>query len=218
MKRLVACISCHSYLYPKQDEGAAHHSGDNQLRSDVVRNTWYRNCKGKIDIKFFFGPSDRAPQTDEIFLNCRDDYYGLPDKVQKVFQWALEHGYDYILKIDDDVWLYVDRMLKDVTKPPDYRGFVLESISGRYTSGTAYWLSRKAMQVVVDAIWDPADWAEDKWVGKTLAEHQIYPVYDERFQCCHCDDCKKRFPKDSRISTHLANPREMYELMEKNNV
>lgn len=220
MKRLIAVISCHSYQYPSQDEGAAHHSGLNSQRSRAIRDTWYKNWQQKyrseIDLKFFLGRDRRrTPEENEIFLDCDDDYYSLPRKVQMTFQWALEHGYSDVIKIDDDVWCYVERLLRNF-QSTEYKGFVLESISGRYTSGTAYWLNCKAMQVIADAEWNPVDWAEDKWVGKTLAAYGIHPEHDERYQCCHCPDCAKKFPKDSRITTHLINPREMYELMEKN--
>jgi len=218
MKRLIAVCSCHVYKYPQHDVGAAHKNGGSPTRAQAVRNTWYETWRQKyqdqIDFKFFLGPSDRTPQSDEVFLSARDDYYGFPDKVQKMFIWALDHGYTDVLKVDDDVFVWIDRLLRNF-QSTEYKGFVLQSAHGKYTSGTAYWLNRRAMHMVVDTKWDPADWAEDRSIGKWLAEKGIYPVHDERFQCCHCADCKKKFPTDSRISSHLVDPTEMYELMEK---
>ena len=217
MKRLISVISCHSYQYPKHDEGAAHHSGLNPCRSEAIRNTWYRTWQdqytSKIDFKFFLGRNRRSPRENEIFLECEDDYYTLPRKVQKMFQWALEQDYTDVIKTDDDIFCWVDRLLSNFS-PAKYKGFVLESADGKYTSGTAYWLDREAMTIVAEAKWNPKDWAEDKWVGKTLASEGIYPEHDERYQCCHCKDCEIKFPKDSRITSHLIDPREMYELME----
>ena len=131
-----------------------------------------------------------------------------------MFRWALDAGYDHVCKMDDDVWCSVDRLLGNF-RPAKYKGFVLESADGKYTSGTAYWLDREAMQVVANAKWDPADWAEDRVVGRWLAASGIYPEHDERYQCCHCKACEIKFPKDSRITTHLIDSREMHELMEK---
>lgn len=219
MKRLIGVVTCHRYQYPTQDEGAAHHSGANELRANAIRNTWYRIWKERysdqIDLKFFLGRAARAPQENEIFLDCADDYYSLPAKVQNMLGWARDNGYDDTLKLDDDVWLYVDRLLSDF-QSTDYKGFVLESADGAYTSGTAYWLNRQSMQTVANATWNPAEWAEDKWVGRVLSTHGIKPVHDERYQCCHCDHCSHKFPEDSRISSHVIDPRRMYELMEKN--
>jgi len=212
-KRLIACISCHSYVYPKHDQGGAHHNGPNESRSKAIRETWFRTWKLKysdqIDLKFFLGRSASVPREDEVFLDCADDYYSLPRKVQKMFEWAAERDYDQVAKIDDDVWLWVDRLLSNLDNT-DYKGFVLESADGKYTSGTAYWLSNKAMKIIAAAPWNPTDWAEDKWVGKVLAEHGIFPVHDERFQCCHCKQCKIRYPESDRISTHTVDPKEMY--------
>lgn len=212
MRPLIAVISCHCYQYPKHDEGPAHHSGINESRSQAIRNTWYKNWekyKDQIDLKFFYGRSDETPRENEIFLECRDDYYGLPEKVQKMFGWSVQQGYEQILKIDDDVFLYVDRLLNDLNDT-DYKGFVLESCDGLYTSGTAYWLSKKAAQIVASASWNPKEWAEDKWVGKILAEQNIFPIHDERFQCCHCKQCEVRYPESKRISTHTVDPKQMY--------
>jgi hypothetical protein len=215
VKRLIAVPTCHQYVYPKRDEGAAHQSGDHESRSLAVRNTWYRiweeKYKDQIDVKFFFGrwpqEATRTPLPDEVFLDVEDDYYHLPIKVQKTFQWALDTDYDFVLKQDDDVFNYVDRLLKNF-EPSDYRGWV----NGDYVSGAAYWISRKSMEFVTSTQWNPKDWAEDKWVGSVLRNNGVIPVHDERFQCCHCDVCLEKYPESTRITSHTTRPERMYEL------
>lgn len=147
-----------------------------------------------------------------MILDVEDDYYSLPAKVQKMFQWGLTQGYDQVLKVDDDVFLYVGRLLQNLDDS-DYRGYEVEAANGEYVSGTAYWVSRRAMDIVAAAQWLPLNWAEDKWVGSVLAKHSIPITNDERFHCCHCDDCQARFPESQRISSHTIHPRRLYELM-----
>jgi hypothetical protein len=212
MRRLIAIPTCHQYVY--HDAGAAHSNGVNDLRSSAIRQTWYKTWqryKDEIDLKFFFGhfPSEatRCPNLDEIFLDVPDNYTNLPAKVQKIFHWALDCGYDYVLKIDDDVFVHVDRLLREF-EATDYKGFSC----GDFISGAAYWVSRKSMQFIVDTPWPKEEWAEDRWVGKILSANGIYPAMDERFQVCHCDVCIKKFSEESRITLHTNGPKLMYEL------
>lgn len=216
MRLLIAIPTCHSLVYPQHDQGAAHHNRTDNVRSSAIRNTWYKDAAGKIDVKFFYGrwPAEatRLPQDDEIFLDVLDDYYSLPVKVQTMFQWCLDEGYDQVLKCDDDVFVYIDRLLGDF-RPTDYKGYQVSAVDGPYASGTAYWVSRRAMQLIVNEPWN-GDWAEDKWVGKTLLKHGIALENDERFHCCHCADCLRSFPEEKRISSHTVSPERIYELME----
>lgn len=212
MRLLIAIPTCHQYVY--HDAGAAHRNGNNVLRSNAIRETWYKiweKHREEIDLKFFFGhfPSEatRCPNPDEIFLDVPDDYSNLPAKVQKTFQWALDQGYDYVLKVDDDVFVYVDRLLKEFEEV-DYKG----ASGGDFISGAAYWISRRAMQIIVDTPWPKEEWAEDRWVGKTLGKHGILPLNDDRFQVCHCDVCLKKFSEESRITLHTNGPELMYRL------
>jgi hypothetical protein len=217
--RLIAVVTCHSYEYPKQDSGAAHHSRIDTVRSSAIRRTWHNDWlrhKDEIDLKFFYGRGERSPEADEVFLDVPDDYYSLPIKVKAVFQWALDHHYDFCLKVDDDVFVWVDRLIRNYPSD-DYRGFMLEASEGKYASGTAYWLSRKAMEVVVKAEWNPADFAEDKYVGRTLAYNGINLAHDDGFQCCNCPGCMSRYSEENRISLHTTSPEEMVALHKANN-
>jgi hypothetical protein len=215
MRRLIAIVSCHSYAYPKQDEGGGHRSGENKDRASAIRRTWYGNWlryKNVVDLKFFYGRgADRCPDADEVFLDCGDDYYSLPEKVQKTFEWCLANGYDQVLKCDDDVFVFVDRLVSDF-RNDDYRGFEVEAAIGKYASGTAYWISHRAMEIIVGTKWNPTDWAEDKFVGKALSEKGIPVIHDPRFQCCHCPGCESRYPMAERITTHTVDPNSMVEL------
>lgn len=215
MNRLIAVIACGKYSY--QDEvSSGHKSGENNLRANAVRNTWYRHwlCRyaDQIDLKFFLGRCDRSPLENEIHFDCDDSYYGLPEKVRKTYEWAYRAGYEQIIKVDDDVFLYVDRLLANLTSD-SYRGYEIES-DIKYASGTCYQLDRRAMKLVANSEIPQGEWREDHHVGSVLARNDIYLTHEERFHCCHCDHCMTLVPESQRISSHTADPHRMYELME----
>ena len=212
-RRLIAVVTCGKYSYPDEVSGG-HKSGENNLRANAVRQTWYREwlCRyaDSVDLKFFLGRCDRSPQENEIFLDCGDSYYGLPEKVRKTYDWAYRAGYDFVAKTDDDVFVHMGRMLANLSDD-DYRGFAIES-DIRYASGTCYWLSRRAMKLVADAEIPKGEWREDLHCGRVLLNNGIQLVNDERFLCCSCDICLAKY-KDS-ISIHTTQAGQMFTLME----
>jgi len=219
--KIIACISCHALRYPKHDQGGGHHNGESRIQA--VKDTWYKNWQkvsDQIDLKFFYGrwpeESTRLPEDNEVFLDCRDDYYGLPEKVKAVFKWCTENGYDHICKVDDDVFVHLDRLLANF-EPVDYRGYECEGPTGKYASGTAYWISSRAAKLVAEAELDPKWWAEDATVGLILARNNISLVNDERYLCCSCEVCLKKYSQDSIISIHTTRPEQMYSFMETSN-
>lgn len=221
MKRLIGVFTCHQYVYPKSDEGAAHHSGYHENRSQAARNTWYKDWlkyKDEIDLRFFFGrwpqEATRCPLPNEVFLDCPDDYHNGSYKTQAICRWALANDYDQVLKIDDDTFCYVSRLLQNLDES-DYRGFDTGHADVHFASGAAYWLSRKAMQLIADAEPDPVEWHEDRQVGIILAKYGISLTHDPRFQSCHCDVCSEKYPESMRITSHTPKPERMYELFAK---
>lgn len=220
----IICVTCcHQYVYPKHDEGGGHKSGSHVLRAQAARDTWYKiaqQYRDRLEVKFFYGrwPSEatRAPLPDEVFLDCPDDYYSLPQKVQAMFQWVLENGNPKALKVDDDVAIYIPRLLPDLDSPADYRGYEIE-MDIKFASGTAYWLSRLAMELVAREEIDPKEWREDHFVGQTLFKHGIKVIHDPRYHCCHCPHCQQEVPEDSRITSHTVDPKKLRALMETSN-
>ena len=214
LRQLIAVVTCHQRTYPKNDLAGGHKNGESRI--DVVRATWYKNWflryADKIDVMFFLGRGERSPEGYEIHLDCDDSYYGLPEKVRQVYNWCYRAGYDQVIKVDDDVFLYVGRLLANPSDV-DYRGFAIES-EIRYASGTCYQLSRRAMKFVADAEIPQGEWREDRHVGQVLLNNGIKLTDEPRFHCCHCDACNETMPQSERISSHTSDPRQMYRLME----
>lgn len=161
-KTLIAIVSCQKYIQ--------------RLKSSL--DTWVPQViAAGYDVEVFTGPR----------LNVPDDYYSLPQKVKAICQWAVANDYQYMLKTDEDSYIRVSRF---ETVTADYAGLwapandcgshapppcVPESPKGTYpydyASGGAYWLARRSLEIIANHPID--DWAEDRWVGNTLAKHGI---------------------------------------------
>lgn len=199
MKRLIAIPSCYAYSYAKSDEGLAHHSGQDEHRSNIIRQTWYKlweQHRDEIDLLFFYGtaPDGIKPKggPDEVNLEVKDDYPSLPLKVQAMFRWAFRQGYDYVFKTDDDTFVHPDRLLAAFNPNLDYEGFVISGGPVDYCAGCGYWLSRSALGRIAYAEWN-GDTAEDRWVGTVLSHNRIRPVNNEQMQNCHCEVCAEKY-------------------------
>jgi galactosyltransferase len=209
---LFAVVTCHRRTYAPE---AQHHIHKNQENTHVewVRKTWLANAAGKVDVRFFYGNAgvSEQPASDEIFLDVGDDYYSLVPKTRAVFQWALDHGYTHILKLDDDVFVDVDKTLTGF-QDADYRGTLREGqvnvygtseLTCKYACGPAYWLSRRAMQTIVDSPL-PATPYEDRATGYALIQSGI-PLTESNDLCtCLCKDCLTNPRK--YIQFHVEEP------------
>jgi hypothetical protein len=170
MKILIAVITCKAYAY----------------KLKVQQATWIPQALALgWDVQVFDGERLGAP----------DDYAGLPAKTKALCGWALANGYTNILKIDDDayVWVHKFKMLDF-----DYAGHEAAAndqgcpklgvpnypkghFPYKYASGGAYWLSEKSMKILVNT--EINDWAEDRWVGNTLARNGVHLTHLGDYGC-----------------------------------
>lgn len=166
MKPLIAIITCHKF----------------KGRADAQRKTWIPLMEGlsenkRIDIKFFLGRgANREPLPDEVFLDVPDDYDSLPYKVRAAMRWAVKHEYDIVLKCDDDVYIFPERLAGSFPNTP-YEGRLNNSqhkvAPYGWCSGFAYWLGGNALTIIAQHKGEPESKYEDLWVGMTLSKHQI---------------------------------------------
>jgi hypothetical protein len=162
-----------------------------QDRANSQRVTWAKDSV--LDVRFFVGSGyfnydDLSPYINNcVILDCPDDYGNLTLKVIEMCKWALDNNYEYLWKLDDDVYVRPERL---IGIEEDYYGFVcnLISVDGimvptskSFCMGPIYGLSRKAMEVIVNSepttIKDKKQ--EDEWVGKTLIESGIVPTHTD---------------------------------------
>jgi hypothetical protein len=193
-----------------------HFSGANH-RVAAVRETWGSKLPDGVDLKFFYGIKDGVPLVtgaDEVQLTCPDDYANLPQKTIDLCFWALCHDYDYLLKCDDDTYVWVDRALSELSSHPgmDYGGYMGGTGKMYVSGGPGYWLSRRAMELVA-AHATPTTWAEDVIVGETLRIHGIKGTYLPQHHCGLADhwfDLKR--VNDQMVTIHAVDPQSMRQL------
>lgn len=146
--------------------------------SDTVRETWKSLVpSGTLDVVFFRGRGAvRESLPDEVFLDCDDSYAGLPDKVRSVAKWALEHQYDFMLKVDDDVIIDPFKLLVSEYAQHDYSGKANRPMRPdrpfTVPYGFCYWLSRRSMGFVAQAAL-PEGNDDERWVATLLYDHGI---------------------------------------------
>lgn len=177
MKILIAVTTCHIF----------------RARADACRRTWaefdqHRLLDHTVDVKFFLGKLEGyAPKNDEVVLDCPDGYHYLTQKTQLLRKYAIENGYDYLWKVDDDTYVRPERLIP--VSGPDYIGR-LRGPSGLfpspYCSGFCYGLSRRSLEILTAAEWKEGDdICEDRWTANKLLPAGVTPTLFPRFVVTH---------------------------------
>jgi hypothetical protein len=198
-KILIAIPTCYSTHYtglkPASEDGITNRSA--YLRAHLKDTP---NC----DVRYFLGGGllggwDRdRDAADDVVLPVCDDYAHLPHKVRAMFGYALDHHYDYCMKLDDDSLVDLPRFLASNFHEYDYVGHALLGLTADhetpYASGAGYCLSRHAMSVV--RVMGIDDTFEDKQVGFALLQAGIGLHHDARYCVCLCEICKPLIADD----------------------
>jgi hypothetical protein len=182
---LIACTTCHGLEY--------------RQKVAAQRITWGKDLQG-ADLKFFYGRPTingqpysmgwedliklKQPTPDVVWLDCPDGYKQRKEKMKAIFRWAVDQGYDYVWKIDDDVYLRPERLL--AVPQWDYCGLVVnlsyydegvEFAHLRAALGACYGLSRRSLECLLGPDTNPKfNLCEDGWVCAQLQDHGIQPV------------------------------------------
>lgn len=179
MKTLIAITTCHRDEY--------------QEKANAQRATWVKDVRG-ADVRFFAGGWGHRKKVDDVWLDCPDSYEERKQKVRMMIYWALEAGYQYLWKTDDDIYLRPERLL--AIPNHDYCGAVLNlersfsesssyfaifdqlraSIPVQACHGWLYGLSKKAMETLLLPDRWANEWHEDIWVARQLRSHGIIPT------------------------------------------
>ena len=171
MKILLAVMTCHA----------------RRAWVQAQRETWVPALRAQgIDVRFFYGAPPSGPQfgvmQDEEWLHdVRDDYLGIPLKVQRICAYAVLHEYDYVAKLDDDVYVVPDRFRNLKFVGYDYvgrfRGPYGKVYPAHFASGFFYWLSYRAAAWVAGTHWN-RDWMDERFVANTLAMWNVFGYND----------------------------------------
>jgi hypothetical protein len=185
MRVLIGVLTCHKLDYYVNELTQDYlsirgwRSTDQQKRVNTMRETWLKDLP--VDYKFFYGNKLRPPETrkgqtpitlreplaDEVYLNCGDNYTSNPAKMKEMCKYAGNEGYDYLIRVDDDTFVYPNHLLLENWLGHDYSG------SGRenFHPGGCMVLSRRAMGFIIDA--PITNWADDVWIGSVMQKHRV---------------------------------------------
>jgi hypothetical protein len=211
MKLLLAIFTCHRYSYNSDPDTRDWFTRPVTNRVAGIRDTWLKDVT--CDYKFFFGRTrGRTPLPDEVFLDCNDDYHHSSEKLKAIVNYTLDKDYDRLLKIDDDVWAYWDRVMANIPEG-DYAGGGPFGPGDAYCSGMTYWLTRRSMEILSKA---PMHiWAEDRWVGEVMRRNHIPCNFDKRYKV-ECPTRTNQYMSDEDIrkpneylTVHSLSPDQM---------
>lgn len=173
-------MTCHGYDY-KLDADTVDWLQNQRCniqkeRITAIRDTWLGICL--TDYRFFYGRGmGRTLQSDEVMLPCGDKYIDNPAKMKEICVWALAHGYDYILRLDDDTFIKPSELInKTCWSMYDYSG----SAEKDFHPGGCLFLSAKAMREIVSA--RVTHHADDLWIGRVMQSAQIKLHHIEEIQ------------------------------------
>ena len=194
MKLLVAIMTAHKLDYFVNENTVDYNNVHRWRNLDVdarrasIRDTWVKELDiPGVDYKFFFGNFTRqpvhrrhgakvwplftrAPETDEVFLEAPDYYTANSLKMKAICRYALSNNYDFLLRVDDDTFVYPDRLIIDGEPSwafADYSG----APSGEIIHGSCMFLSPHAMRMICGA--SPKGYADDVWIGEVMQRNQI---------------------------------------------
>ena len=176
----------------------AHHPSRWHYRQ-ILREQCLKSCG--VPYKFVFGdaPHDDWSATglcdEEILYSPGSDLKEhLVLKNQAGLRWAIEQGASHTLRLMDDTWVYVDRVLKAGLQPFDLAGYfpmkfklggIFSIPMARMTyphGGCGIWLSRKAMDMLAADVWEPnylKSWPERMDVGNGMTLKTPSIIWDD---------------------------------------
>ena len=182
-------------------------------RQQAVRETWWKHIKPPVVGKFFMGntATKEHEAEDVVILDCGDNYlFDLQVKIQKMAQWALDNGFDVMMKCDDDTFCHPSLFPYLAETTVDYGG--LTYIGYCCGGGPGYVLSKRSMEIIANAspsLFPAAQHWEDRWMGEVLHAAGVQAVDIPGF----VDEPNLMLRPEERRTFHPVSPlgmRQMY--------
>jgi hypothetical protein len=148
-------------------------------RRQAVRDTWWNRLNG--DHRFFFGHTNDVLLNDEISLPVSDSFRFHCDKNKAMLSWALQQGYEWVFRCDDDTFIKADQL--EIPEKGDQVGWgpELGNWHNYITGGAGFWLSRAAVELIVNSPTTKTH-EDDLWIGRDILEKSsLDRVHDPRY-------------------------------------
>lgn len=196
MRPLVIIKSCHRH-------------GD---RRAAVCGTWLRDLKW--DRMFAVGNlppgAGKFHEANTLVFPVSDEFKNIAPKVAAALAWGIKHNFSPFFICDDDTYVVPSRLIawpSTCGEPADYRGwFRPDGGHGYplpYIQGSAFWLSRKAAELVASSPEMVDGVPDDVAVGRALWEKVAF-THDPAFHPGPLPELTSE-----RITTHKCLPETM---------
>lgn len=194
--------------------GICTHAGSH--RKQACRRTWMRDgaTYPDLEIVFFQGGASHAHRVgDTVHLPVSDDYKSLDTKVVRFLAYCMEEfEFEHVFKCDDDTYVHLPRLMATNLAGIDYAGFDYRG-RGSATGGGGYWLSRRAAQIVTDAVSHGPGIDEDVLVGFVLRRAGVtlhhLPSLPPGLEKPY-DPRRAPLPWNEQVTGHYVSPEQMY--------
>jgi len=168
---------------------------------DIIRGTWGQELRNLgVLVRFFVGHTAtdyfqahprakaRTLASDEVELDCNDDYNSLPFKTRAICHWATSKNLSNLFLCDTDTYVNAKRLLACGYQRYDYAGKISKPLGETFpydaidrnglvthipdchpwaSGGFGYFLSKEAAFEVADT-YPKNMWAEDLFVGQII--------------------------------------------------
>jgi hypothetical protein len=169
--------------------------------NDMCRGTYLYTWGHFLDHTFVFDRTRKYNELlpDEMRVEADSGMLNTSFKTQLAIENAYEEGYSHVCYAPTDCYFIIPRLLRSlidhVRAGDEYWGFHTYD-EHHIGGGSAYWLSRRAMEAVIKYKCYP-DY-EDRWVGSACRDAGIEAVHDYRYR-----SIEQAYMTDT-ITTHLS--------------
>lgn len=168
---------------------------------------------------FFFITGNPTPGmggptiTDTLACNVSDEFANIAPKIRCACMYALDNNAEHLFVCDDDTYVRSDRLLQSGFQKHDYVGFLRVGPLGYngdvpYAQGSAYWLSARAMELIILSPEMREGVIDDGAVGRALVD-KVGFVHDWRYEPGPFWANRRPLPQNNIITTHKCLPDEM---------
>jgi hypothetical protein len=181
-------------------------------RAKAVLETWGRG----LDNLYFI--VDKPMGLPNEVVTGFSTYHELSQKSAFMWDWASKQDYKWFIKIDDDSYLWTDRLVKELCKYDHRTKMALGDLTNMSECANwwdIYWISGGAGIVVSKPTLEILKGRtsvhitmEDVWLADILIDNKI-PMLNVKGMCQYFDD-NVNFEK--LISLHELNPEDLYSL------